>query len=57
MPQLKAPWLARLIFPRHQTHLQRQHLRQLFWAIAIGLLVAGTVAAIMFWRANATAPH
>ena len=57
MAQTKAPWLARLLFPKHQPHLQRQHLRQLLWAIAIGVLVAGTIAGIMVWKGTETIPH
>lgn len=47
----KAPWIARVIFPDiPQPHLQRKLFRQLVWAIAIGTLVAASVAGMLSWN-------
>ena len=52
VPMRPAPLVARLLFPKKQPHLPRQHLRQLLWAIAIGIVAAGTIAGIMLWKAG-----
>jgi len=42
-------WLGKLLFPRAQRHEQRRKLRALTAAVIVGLLIAGALAAALYW--------
>jgi len=44
-------WLGKLLFPRSQRHEQHRKLRALTAAVIVGLLIAGALAAVLYWAA------
>ena len=53
MPQKRAPYFARLLFPRVTPHLQRKYFRQICVALILGAIIAAVVGLVIYYQATA----
>lgn len=52
MPQKRAPYFARLLFPRVTPHLQRKYFRQICYALILGAIIAAVVVVVIYYQSK-----